>query len=472
MDISSLNQEFKRIEQMITHEAEWLIDPREREIEFHHRLERTHRLMAQLGHPQDKFDKIHIGGTSGKGSIAMIGESILLSMGLRVGTHTSPYLQTPLEKVRINGRLMEPQRALSLIPAVLDAVEHEREQGERLGSPHYAEAWLGLALTHFAEQSCQIGFIEVGMGGRYDSTNIITPRVSIISTIHYDHTRVLGETLEEIAFHKSGIIKPGVPVVVGEVSPQALRVVEAEAARQGSRPIRLGRDVHYHPIDISQHGGRFSYHGLGLSLNNLEIGLLGGHQFTNAASALAALEIYADEQGMELQEQSIREGLERVRFAGRLEVVQQKPTVVLDGAHNEEKMSALIAALSEVFHDKRPMMVLGMLETKNALSILSRLATLAKLIITTEPRVKGKPAIPANELAKIAREAGARATYEGGTPLEALEHAIGIAEPDDLIVVTGSLYLIGQVRPYWYRMEEIVGQQTMFPYHNDRENGA
>ncbi|MBN1311059.1 MAG: bifunctional folylpolyglutamate synthase/dihydrofolate synthase [Anaerolineae bacterium] len=463
MDVKSLNQALKHIEQLITHEAEWLTDSNEREVEFHRRLERTRLLMTHLGDPQSTFDKIHISGTSGKGSIAMICESILLAMGLQVGTHTSPYLQTPLEKVRINGRLMQPRQAIDLTDTVMDAVEQVRIKEERLGAPHYAEAWLGLAMTHFARQRCRIGLIEVGMGGRYDSTNIITPNVSVISTIHYDHTRVLGETLEAIAFHKSGIIKPGIPAIVGEIPPEALQVVEAEAARQNASLLRLGREIHYQTIDVSQHGGQFSYQGLRLSLNDLEIGLLGAHQFANAALALAALELYADERGIMLQEQAVREGLARVRFAGRLEVTQHQPMVVLDGAHNEEKMSALITALSEVFHYKRSILVLGMLETKNAMPILRRLAELADSIVATEPSVKGKPAIPAEQLGQMAREAGAPTVLEVKDPLDALKQALDTAGPDDLVIVTGSLYLIGQVRPYWYAAEDIIEQQTMFP---------
>lgn len=464
MDNSTLGRALNRIEQLITHEAEWLTDPQEREVEFNRRLERTRLLMAYLGDPQDTFDMIHIGGTSGKGSIAMICESILLAMGLPVGTHTSPYLETPLEKVRINGRIMHPQQVVALTDAVLSAVEQVRIDQERLGAPHYAEAWLGLTMTHFSDQRCRIGVIEVGMGGRYDCTNIITPQVSIISTVHYDHTRVLGETLEEIAFHKSGIIKPGVPAVAGDMPADALKVIEAEAAQQGSRLVRLGQDVRFHPIDVHQRGGRFSYQGLGQSLADLEIGLLGAHQFANAAVALATLELYADQRGITLTEEAIRQGLERVRFAGRLEVMQHQPMVVLDGAHNEEKMSALIAALPEVFRYKRLILVLGMLETKNAGSILSRLSALADIIVTTAPLVKGKPAIPADELARMALQAGAHPVHSGEDPFEALDQALSLAGPDDLVIVTGSLYLIGQMRSHWYSMEKIVEQRTMFPH--------
>jgi dihydrofolate synthase/folylpolyglutamate synthase len=319
-------------------------------------------------------------------------------------------------------------------------------------------------MTHFADQHCEIALVEVGMGGRYDCTNIITPRVSIMSTVHYDHTRVLGETLADIAFHKSGIIKPGVPAVAGEMAADALKVVEAEAARQNARLVRLGRDVSYQPISVSQHAGRFSYRGLNMSLSDLEIGLLGAHQFANATLALAALELYADDSGINLSEEAVRKGLKQVRFAGRLEVMHHSPMVVLDGAHNEEKISALVTALPEVFRYQQLILVLGMLETKNALLVLEQLAALADVIITTAPKVTGKPAISPDDLADMARQVGARAVRAGGAPLEALTQALDMAGPADLVLVTGSLYLIGQVRSYWYNMREIVEQRTMFPH--------
>ncbi len=460
---TSLSQALKRIDKLITREAESLIDPEERAAEFQRRLERTRRLMDYLGDPQDAYDVIHIGGTSGKGSIAMLCESILLAMGSRTGTHTTPYLQTALEKVRLDGQLIAPEDAITLSDAVMDAVEQVRIDEKILGAPHYAEAWLGLTLTHFANQGCDVGVIEVGMGGRYDCTNIVTPCVSVVSTVHYDHTRVLGDTLEEIAYHKAGIIKAGVPVVVGETHPPTWQIIEREAVQRGARLIRLGRDFHYTPIEETDRGGRFSYHGLHMQLDDLHIGLLGAHQFTNAAVALAALETYAERRGLALSETAIREGLAGVRFAGRIEVVQRGPMVLLDGAHNEEKVGALIHALEEVFHYKRLILALGMLETKNAAPIIEALARLADVIITTAPRVKKKPALSPAVVAQIAGRTGACEVVADGDPNEALKRALSMAGPEDLVVVTGSLYLLGPVRSHWYRVEDIIAQRTMFP---------
>ena len=463
MDTTPLSHALKRIESLITRPAESLDDPEERRLEFQRRLERTRRLMACLGDPQDEMDIIHIGGTSGKGSIAMLCESVLLAAGLRVGTHTSPYLQTSLEKARVDGRLITPEEAIRLTDEVMRCVDDVRHNRPELGAPHYAEAWLGLALRHFADQGCEVGVVEVGMGGRYDCTNIVTPRVSVINTVHYDHTRVLGETLREIAFHKAGIIKPGVPVVVGDVPPEALEQIEAEATRRGARLIRLGRDIHYEPVMLSRNGGRFHYRGLGMRLDDLKVGLLGCHQFANATVALAALELYAQGRGIALTEAAIRKGLAQARFAGRLEVMQHQPAVVLDGAHNQEKMGALITALPKVFDYRRLIMVLGMLETKAAAPILRMLAPLASTLITTAPHVKGKPAIPAEELAALARQNGGQDVRADGEPLDALALATSLAEEDDLVVVTGSLYLIGEVRAHWHSADDIIARRTMFP---------
>lgn len=458
-----LNQALKRIEALITRPAESVDDPDERQAEFQRRLERTRHLMATLGDPQAQLDIIHIGGTSGKGSVAMLCEAMLLEMGWHVGTHTSPYLQTPLEKVRVDGKLIVANDAITLVDEVVSAVKGLQAAEPELGNPHYAEAWLGLALRHFVNQECQLGVIEVGMGGRYDATNVVMPKVSVITTVHYDHTRVLGETLQEIAFHKAGIIKPGVPVIVGEVPDVAWEVIEAEAQRRGARVIRLGQDVTYEPVRISQAGGWFTYHGIDLDLENVELGLLGAHQFANATAALAALEVYAAAQGATLDEAALRAGLARARFAGRLEVMQHQPLAVLDGAHNQEKIDALLAAVPQVFDYKRLIMVLGMLEAKTIEPIMAALAETADMMITTHPQVKGKPALPAKELAELARQSGLAAAEAIEAPLDALRRALEIAEPGDMVLVSGSLYLIGQVRSHWHGREAIVAQHTMFP---------
>ncbi len=463
MDTETLSQALKRLEQLITRDAESLADPDERRLEFERRLERTRRLMACLGDPQNKYDIVHIGGTSGKGSVAMICESVLLAAGLKVGTHTTPYLQTPLEKARVNGQLILAQEAIQVSETVLACVDQLLREQATLGNPHYAEAWLGAALRYFADRGCAAGVIEVGMGGRYDCTNVVQPRVSAITSVHYDHVRVLGDTIEEIAGHKAGIIKPGVPAVAGEMLSAALDVIEQEAVRQQSRLIRVGQEVSYQPIELSQAGGRFSYRGLHLSLQDARVGLLGAHQFSNAATALASLELFAEQTGLHLEEGALREGLERVRFAGRLEVVQQRPTVVLDGAHNEEKFGALVAAITQIFRYRKLIVVLGLLEAKNVMPILAKLATLADVIVTTAPSVKGKPAIDAADLANLARQLGAKSVLASSAPMEGLAQALSLAQPDDLVVVTGSLYLIGAVRSRWHSPEDIIARRTTFP---------
>jgi len=460
---NELSTAFKRIESLITRPAESLDDPEEREAEFQRRLERTRHLMHELDDPQSSMDIIHVGGTSGKGSISILCESMLKEMGHRVGTHTSPYLQTPLEKARVNGKLISAPDAIRLVDRVMKGVEALAVYDSALGSPHYAEAWLGLALRHFADEGCDVGVIEVGMGGRYDATNVVMPRVSVISTVHYDHTRVLGETLDAIAFHKAGIIKPGVPVVVGDVADVAWQVIEEEASRRGARTIRLGRDIHYQPIELTRHGGRFTYHGLKLTLEDATVGLLGQHQLANAALALAALELYAEAQGFELDEAALRRGLANACFAGRLEVMQTNPLAVLDGAHNQEKIGALLAAIPQVFDYNRLILVLGMLEAKTVEPIMQALAPLADEVVTTYPKVKGKPAILAEDLADLARAAGVSRVEAEPVPLAALERGLALAGPDDLVLVTGSLYLIGMVRSHWHSVEEIITQRTMFP---------
>ncbi len=352
---------------------------------------------------------------------------------------------------------------MRLADDVMAAVERVIAESPELGKPHYAEAWLALALLAFASEDCDVSVIEAGMGGRYDASNIVTPRVSVISTVHYDHVKVLGETLEGIAFHKSGVIKAGVPVVVGEVPEAAWEVIEREAVARGARVVRLGHDVTYEPLEVNARGGRFNYHGLRLHMEDVHLGLLGAHQFANATAALAALEVYAAGQGITLDEDALRDGLAAARFAGRLEVMQTAPQVVLDGAHNEEKIGALIQAIPQVFEYERLILVLGMLETKAADPMLAALADITDVLVTTSPHVKGKPAVPAAELAALAEQAGARQVIAQDDPHAALDAALALAGPDDLVMVSGSLYLIGEVRSRWHSAPEIVAQHTMFP---------
>jgi dihydrofolate synthase/folylpolyglutamate synthase len=418
--------------------------------------------MALLDDPQNAYDIIHIGGTSGKGSISIFCESMLRALGHHVGTHTSPYLQTPLEKVRVDGRLILPADAIALTDRVMEAVRGLLQEEDQYGHPHYAEAWVALALRHFADAGCDVGVVEVGMGGRYDATNIVTPRVSVISTVHYDHVRVLGDTLEEIAFHKAGIIKAGVPAVVGNLAQAALKVVEREASERGAKLIQVGRDVTYRPISLSRTGGRFDYDGLSLHLHDAETGLLGAHQFANAAAALAALEVKADYDGVTLDREALRHGLASARFAGRLEVMQEDPLVVLDGAHNEEKIAALMRAMPEVFEYERLVLVLGLLEAKQAGPIIERLARMAQVVVCTSPTVKGKPALSAAELADLVRKAGVPQVEAVDAPLAALQTGIALAQPGDLVMVTGSLYLIGMVRGYWHPTMQITAAGSMF----------
>ena len=263
-------------------------------------------------------------------------------------------------------------------------------------------------------------------GGRYDATNVVMPRVSVISTAHYDHTRVLGETLDAIAFHKAGIIKPGVPVVVGDVADVACKLSRRRPHGARARTIRLGRDIHYQPIELTRHGGRFTYHGLKLTLEDATVGLLGQHQLANAALALDALELYAEAQGFELDEAALRRGLANACFAGRLEVMQTNPLAVLDGAHNQEKIGALLAAIPQVFDYNRLILVLGMLEAKTVEPIMQALAPLADEVVTTYPKVKGQPAILAADLADLARAAGVSRVEAEPVPLAALERGLAL----------------------------------------------
>lgn len=420
-------------------------------------------LMNALGNPHRDLAVIHITGTSGKGSVAAYCESILLEHGLQVGTHTSPYLQTPLEKIRINGLLISPTELVKLAHKVMDSVDELHAVVPDLGKVHYAEAWVGMSLLHFAEQSVDVTIVEVGMGGRFDATNIVDSRISIINSVHYDHTRVLGETLTEIAYHKAGIIKHGQTVVAGDLGAEALQVVVEETKQRQAHLQRLGKDFLVGSYGAQEAGCTFDYHGRHLAISDLEAGLLGRHQAANAATALTAVAELCAALAIPIKAQAIRNGIRNTRLAGRIEIVARNPITILDGAHNEEKIEALTQTVIEHFPGRRLIVVLALLTVKDVAAIVTRLASVADTIITTETRVRGKPGFPADELAERIKRMRFGSVHSILDAREAIEAAQRIAGIDDLIAVTGSLYLVGAVRERWYPTDSIIAQQTMYP---------
>jgi dihydrofolate synthase/folylpolyglutamate synthase len=406
-------------------------------------LSNSFLLMELMGGPQKKFRTVHVAGTNGKGSTAVFIASMLMSAGYRVGLYTSPHLVSFTERIRVGGAPIPEARVVELARRVREEYRgRPGPEGSGEMSPTFFEVTTAVAFSYFAEEGVDIAVIEVGMGGRLDSTNVITPLVSVITNIDIEHTEFLGTTLEQIAGEKAGIIKPGVPVVTGAVQPEATGVIEREAAAKGSPVFRLPRE--FRPENVLN--GReqvFDYRGMKADYRGLRVGMLGRHQVDNASLALAAVECLRNA-GVSVDETAIRRGLEWAQWEGRMERVAQGPDIYLDGAHNPasaKKLAGTIRDLLPVY--RKLVLVIGILGDKDVGGIVREIVPLADRVVVTRPQYAR--ALDVQALAAEVRKLhGAVSAAE--TVGEAIKLAREGASPEDLILITGSLYVVGDAR--------------------------
>jgi dihydrofolate synthase / folylpolyglutamate synthase len=409
-------------------------------------LDNSFRLMELMDNPHRKFRAVHVAGTNGKGSTSAFVAGVLMAAGCRVGLYTSPHLVSFTERIRINGTPIPEARVVELAQRVRDAYYLlPAGDGSSAMSPTFFEVTTAIAFTYFAEESIDLAVIEVGMGGRLDSTNVIKPLVSVITNIDLEHTEFLGDTLERIAREKAGIIKPGVPVVTGAEQPEVIGVIEREASAQGARVARLGKDFF---ADYAGPGPDlvFDYHGIAASYRGLRLKMLGRYQISNACLALAAVECLRDA-GVVVDEKAMWRGLEQTRWEGRMERVAERPDVYLDGAHNPasaKKLAALVRELMPTY--RRLILVIGVLGDKDYRGIVDELAPLADQVVVTKPQYSRAldVQILAAEISKLHAPVFTKATVS-----EALSQALDCASADDLILVTGSLYVVGDARAFF-----------------------
>lgn len=422
------------------------------------RMARLRKLLGALGDPHLRYRVVHVGGTSGKGSTSVMTASLLRANGLRTGLHTSPYLQVATEKIQIDGRLLDSETFHRSVGQVIGTAN-----ASGIGHINYGEAWFAIVALVFAWAKVDVAVIEVGAGGRFDLTNVVEPEVSIITSVGYDHMESLGSTIAEIAWHKAGIIKHGAPVVCAVIDNKALAVIRDEAERQVSEFLPVVANVTF--------GARRTEHGTydwwekDAPESVYASAMPGRYQATNAATALTAVRRLIAPQS--IAEESIRKALASARLPGRWEVVSQGPEVILDGAHNPEKSAALARDLRTRRTERtgsRIIVVLGVLESKDRMGVLKELVNVADELVTTSPSVLAKPGSSAAALAADARSLGFIGPIsQFDNSREAIDFAVAHASPEDLVVVTGSLYLIGNVRGRWFPDDEIVLQQTSWP---------
>ena len=388
-------------------------------------------ILKGLNNPQETFSAIHIAGTNGKGSIASALATILQKAGYRVGLYTSPHLIRFNERICISGQPISDDAVVASWEAV-KAVHH----GDR--EPTFFEFSTAMAFYEFARQGVDYAVVETGMGGRMDATNVVTPALTLITNISLEHRTYLGNTIAAIAGEKAGIIKPGIPVVTGVTQKSAKAVVERTAAENKAPLFMKGTDFR-----VRRSGSdRFSYVGMDHRWTDLRTGLMGHHQIDNAALVLAACELLMRDQ-VSLTLAQIEGGLVQNRWPGRLEIVSQKPYVILDGAHNLMAARRLGRFLMDTLAGRRITMVAGILDDKPYRAILKDLVAPCSRLIITRPRIDRS--LPPETL-----EAEARSMIDDIEIVpdvgEAVRHAIATSGPDDAVCVAGSLYVVGEAK--------------------------
>ncbi len=413
----------------------------------HFELGRMRALMALLGNPQESYPIIHVAGTKGKGSTCALAASALRAAGFKTGLYTSPHLQDYVERIQINGRPISHAKLVELVEQIKPAVA-------KIPKLTTFEITTAISFLYFAQEKVEAAVIEVGLGGRLDATNIVTPRVAVITSLSYDHMAVLGNTLALISGEKAGIIKPGIPVISSPQPDEALAVLEQVSAERGSPLTLVGRDVTFKRIEYSLDGQTLKIVHRQSSIVDpqsstvipksviLRIPLLGMHQVVNAATAYTALQA----SGLGLSTQAIRKGFGKVRWPCRFELVRREPPVVINSAHNADSARNLRQTLDEIFPGSPIVWVFSILEDKDAAGMLAELKPRLAQVIATQtdhPRV-----LAAEEIVSLVQSAGVPVELVR-PPSAALARAMELAGGRGVTLVAGSVAFAGEMKTIW-----------------------
>jgi dihydrofolate synthase/folylpolyglutamate synthase len=413
-------------------------------------LERIEKLMELLDNPHRRLKFIHIAGTNGKGSTCAYLTSVLLKSGYDVGTFTSPYITKFTNRFQYNGIDIDEETLLRLANELKPQVEAIAET--ELGSPTMFEVSTALAVLFYAKVTYPDYVVwETGLGGRLDVTNIVQPVVTVITNIGHDHMDRLGDTIAAVASEKAGIIKAGIPVISAVEQPDAVEVIKRTAAEKKSTLYLLGEQFHIEALSVKENEQTFRFQNLFRSIEPLTITLNGAHQRTNAAVAVMTLEVLRQYNALVVEDDALAEGLHAAAWPGRLEMVSQQPRILIDGAHNPEGAETLAEALKNTYKYDRLHLMMGMLENKNHQDVLKHILPIVDTLILTEPdfRMKKEARALADLVLEMKQQHPDQYTFElvveqnWQTALQKLEQLTG---ETDLGVVTGTLYLIADVR--------------------------
>lgn len=409
----------------------------------HFNLDAFAAFLHEIGDPHEIFPSVLIAGSKGKGSTAAMIEAILSEAGLRTGLFTNPHLVTLRERAQINRQLIGREAFAELVTELQGHLQPVRSGPARRFRTFF-ELTTALSFLHFARRQVDMAVVEVGLGGRLDTTNVLTPQVAVLTPIGLEHTHILGDTLAAIAGEKAGIIKPRACVVSALQEPEAAAVFEQRCKEQDANLYTAGRDFSWQVLEATAEGTRLRFRGFGHEIDRMTLPLVGRHQAANAAVAVA-VSLKLRERGWKIDDDHVVNGLAGVRWEGRAEVIDRKPWVVLDAAHTVESARSLAETLGEAFEAERLFLVLGMASDKNVEQFVATLAPLAHEVIVTAFR--SPRACKPQRLADVVRRHGVPIRLTE-SPEQALEVARAAAGPADAICVTGSVLLLGELKSY------------------------
>lgn len=409
-------------------------------------LNRMVAFLEHLGNPQNSYAIVHVAGTKGKGSVSALCASALRAAGYRVGLYTSPHLQDYNERIQLDGEPIPHE----ILVGMVDELRPYLDQGTQLTT---FEITTALAMRYFARNQADVVVLEVGLGGRLDATNVVTPKVTVITSISYDHMNVLGHTLAEIAGEKAGIIKPGVPLVLAPQVDEARHVIEQAAAHRQAPVTFVGKDYPYQPVLRSLDGQTLVIFPPEQEAKYLDIPLLGRHQVDNAATAFTALHVL-DSKGFPVPVQAIRQGFARVVWPARFEVLQRQPPLVVDSAHNRDSAQKLRQALDDYFPSLPVVLIFGASDDKDVEGMLVELMPRLQQVIAT--RSYHPRAMEPEHLVEIAARLGCPVRQVPAVE-QALEEALLQAGDQSLVLAAGSLFIAAGVRHTWFQRQATGG---------------
>jgi dihydrofolate synthase/folylpolyglutamate synthase len=392
------------------------------------------KFLSKIGNPHNSFDSIHVAGTNGKGSTVAIMESILIAAGYRIAAYTSPHLVDFRERIKINGRFIDKKY-------VADFINDNLKKIEKLQLTYF-EVVTGLAFSYFKDEKVDVALIETGLGGRLDATNVINPKVTVITNVATEHTKWLGFKIREIAAEKAGVIKPGVPVVTAAVNFDARKVIRQTCEQQKSNLVSVFDETQWVIKEITRDSTEMDIFTRSNKYYNLRLQLPGRHQLENAMSGLIALELLEDHTGIKISSPSVAAGFRNIKWDGRLQRISDNPDIILDVAHNPAALGRIREYFSEFFEDKKVIAVFGILSDKDYKQMLEELDRIADIIILTRPMTDraADPEMLAKEIPKNGFNINVIPMVD-----DAYRSAKEIAEKDDVILVTGSHFTVGEV---------------------------